>query len=389
MITIKKKENCCGCEACMNICPKGAIALEPDDKGDLYPNVSKKLCVDCHLCEKVCPIISPKVVDNNDKPIAYASWNTDSNERMRSTSGGVFALLAKQILNTEGYVCGVKYEDDFTLNHTIISKASDLPQILKTKYAQSNNNGAYSSIKELLDLNKFVLYCGTPCQVAGLKSFLQKDYDKLLTVELFCHGIINQLIFKKYLKSIEKHFKSKVKSVEFRSKKDGWQKSSTVVQMMNGSEYNKPGTDDEYLMGYLRYNLYIRPSCTKCAFKTFPRHADISIGDLWGIEKIIPEHDNKGASVVLINSEKGQAFFEKITDKLFTKELSLDFVIENNPSLITSYKLGKYSEKFYKNFKKSDFIDLIQKIKYLDNVSSKDNNFLGKIMITKNYLLKK
>ena len=388
MIEIKKKVNCCGCEACGNICPKGAIKFASDDKGDLYPNVSEELCVDCRLCEKVCPIINKPNSVNFDSPRAFAAWNYNSDQRNNSTSGGVFPLLANVVLENGGYVSGVMYEDDFTISHTIISKSCNLHKILKTKYAQSNNNGVYKKVKELLISDNSVLYCGTPCQVAGLKGFLMKDYDKLLTVELFCHGVINQIIFKKYLESIEKHNKSRVKSVEFRNKRNGWDKSSTVVSLANGSEYNK-SNEDEYLMGYLRYNLYIRPSCTDCEFKSFPRQADISIGDLWGVETIMPEHDNKGASAVLINSKKGQAFFEKISDKLFINELSLDFVVENNPSLITSYKLGKYSDKFYKKYKKYDFIKLLQRIKYLDTVSSKDNNFLGKIMITKKYLVKK
>lgn len=388
MIVIKVKENCSGCEACRNICPKRAIDFVPDEKGDMYPSVSKELCINCHLCEKVCPILNEPKNNNNSQPEAYAAWSKSVEERINSTSGGIFPLLANVVLNNGGYVSGVTYGDDLSVNHTIISRNSDLPKLLKTKYAQSNNDGVYSKIKELLDSNNYVLYCGTPCQVAGLKSFLQEDYEKLLTAELFCHGVINQMIFKKYLTSIEKHLNSKAVSVEFRNKNESWAKSSTVFSLENGNEYKRSEAEDEYLMGYLRYNLFIRPSCTDCAFKTFPRQADISLGDLWGIEKLFPEHDDKGASVVLVNSEKGKDYFNKIAEELFIKEISPEFVIKNNPSLVTSYKLGKYSDKFYKKIKSCDFIDLIHKIRFLDTISSKDNNILGKIMITKNYLLK-
>lgn len=388
MIRIKKKENCCGCEACKNICPKGAISFSPDEKGDLYPIGSDDLCVNCHLCEKVCPIVNPIVNQISYEPKAYAAWNNNDDERMKSTSGGVFPLLANIILENGGYVVGVQYEDDYTVSHTVISQNEELKKICKTKYVQSSNNGVYTQIKELLEDNKTVLYSGTPCQVAGLKSFLQKEYENLYTIELFCHGVINQIVFNRYLKSIEKHSKSKITSVEFRNKRNGWSKSATVVSLENGTEYCK-SNEDEYLMGYLRYNLYIRPSCTYCKYKSFPRVADLSLGDLWGIEKLFDNHDNKGASAVIVNSEKGALLFKQIEKGLFIKEISIDFLTENNPSLVQSYILGKYSELFYNKFQKVDFIDLIQKIKYKDTVSSKDNNFLGKIMITKNYLLGK
>lgn len=388
MIRIKKKENCCGCEACKNICPKGAISFSPDEKGDLYPIVSDDLCVNCNLCEKVCPIITPIVNQINYNPKAYAAWNNNVDERMKSTSGGVFPLLANIILENGGYVVGVQYEDDYTVSHTVISQNEELKKICKTKYVQSSNNGVYTQIKELLEDNKTVLYSGTPCQVAGLKSFLQKEYEKLYTIELFCHGVINQIVFNRYLKSIEKHSKSKITSVEFRNKRNGWSKSATVVSLENGTEYCK-SNEDEYLMGYLRYNLYIRPSCTDCKYKSFPRVADLSLGDLWGIEKLFDNHDNKGASAVIVNSEKGALLFKQIEKGLFIKEISIYFLKENNPSLVQSYRIGKYSEYFYRKFQKTDFIDLIQKIKYKDTVSSKDNNFMGKIMITKNYLLGK
>lgn len=388
MIKIKKKEKCCGCEACKNICPKNAITFLPDEKGDMYPCVSKGLCVNCHLCEKVCPIINPIVIPLSYDPKAYAAWNNNVEERMKSTSGGIFPLLANTILENGGHVVGAQYEDDFTVSHIIISQKEELKNIRKTKYVQSNNNGVYTQIKELLDDNKTVLYSGTPCQVAGLKSFLQEEYENLYTVELFCHGVINQIIFNKYLKSIEKHVKSKITSVEFRNKRNGWSKSATVVSLENGTEYCK-SNEDEYLMGYLRYNLYIRPSCTDCKYKSLPRAADLSLGDLWGIEKLFDNHDNKGASAIIVNSPKGDLLFNRIEKSLFTKEISIDFLKENNPSLVQSYRLGKYSELFYNKFQKSDFIGLIQKIKYKDTVSSKDNNFMGKIMITKNYLLGK
>lgn len=388
MIEIKDKKECCGCEACKNICLQNAITFLPDEKGDLYPCVLEDECVNCHLCEKVCPIINPIVNPMIYAPKAYAAWNNNVGERMKSTSGGVFPLLANIILENGGYVVGVQYEDDFTVSHTIISQKEELKNICKTKYVQSSNNGVYTQIKELLDDNKIVLYSGTPCQVAGLKSFLQKEYENLYTVELFCHGVINQIIFNRYLKSVEKHSKSKITSVEFRNKKNGWSKSATVVSLENGTEYCK-SNEDEYLMGYLRYNLYIRPSCTDCKYKSFPRVADLSLGDLWGIEKLFDNHDDKGASSIIVNSPKGELLFNRIKKSLFTKEITIDFLTENNPSLVQSYRLGKYSEYFYKKFQKADFIDLIQKIKYKDTVSSKDNNILGKIMITKNYLLMK
>lgn len=364
MINITDKTQCTGCSACVNICTKNAIKLNNDTQGFPYPVVDKKSCVNCNLCDNVCPILNMQENLNYVDPLVYASWNKDENIRIESTSGGVFSALASKFLIEGGVVLGAQYTDDFTIEHTIIDDISHLSKIRQSKYAQSELGVIFRQIKKLLTTGKRVMFCGSPCQVAGLKSYLKKDYESLFLVDFICRGIISQKVYKKYLSSVEKHTNSKITKVHFKNKDFGWNLFSTKLYLENNSTYHKDRYTDEYMMGYLKHNLYLRPCCHECKFKTLPRVADITMGDFWGIaNKDASLDSNKGTSVVLINSKKGEAFFDGVKDTYLESFVCrLDDVVAGNSCLFNVASKGKYRDYFFKKFDKTDFIELIHKI---------------------------
>ena len=364
MIDIKDKTQCTACSACINICPKGAINFQKDNEGYAYPVVDKNKCVNCNLCDKICPLKNELDNKNYEEPYVYASWNKDEEIRIESTSGGVFSALATDFLNNNGIVVGAEYTDDFTIKHTFINSLEHLKKIRQSKYAQSELGDVFSEIKRLLMNNEKVMFCGTPCQVAGLKSYLRKEYDNLLLVDFICRGIISQKVYKKYLSSVEQHKNAKIVKVHFKNKDFGWNRFSTKLSLNSDETYHKDRYNDEYMVGYLKHNLYIRPSCHECKFKSMPRVADITLGDFWGIAKKDPSLDNdKGTSVVLVNSKKGENYFNAIKDNyLISNERKLEDVIAGNSCLFNVAPEGKYRDYFFKKFEKTDFIDLVHKI---------------------------
>lgn len=332
MISINDKANCTGCGACYSICPKKAITLKEDFSGFKYPTVNVDKCVNCNLCEKVCPEINTVCTDNSyAEPIVKAAWNLDNDIRVKSTSGGVFSAIAEKFISNGGYIVAAEFVENFRIQHTIISDKKDINKLRQTKYAQSELSDLFVKIKKLLYEDNYVMFVGTPCQVD-------------------------------YLKSVERHTKSKITEVQFRNKDLGWNSSTTKISLEDGSFYRKERWLDEYMIGYLKHNLYLRPCCYECNFKEMPRVSDISLGDYWGFDKYYDVSDDNGVSVVLLNSSKGQSFFEKISDKLFSMDTPLEQIIKENPCLVTPVAKGKYSDAFYKKFGKTDFIDLIHKI---------------------------
>ncbi len=371
MINITDKTKCTGCSACGNVCPKSAIVFRDDRAGYRYPVVDKDKCVGCSLCEKVCPIITPvDIEDNYKEPVVKAAWNLDEEIRINSTSGGVFSAIADRFIDNGGFVIGAEYTEDFGIRHIVISDKDKIKQIRQSKYAQSELGDIFKTIKKLLDAGDKVLFCGSPCQVAGLKNYLKKDYQNLLLVDFICRGIISQKIYKKYLESVERHCKSKITKVHFKNKDFGWNRFSTKLSLANGEEYHKDRYHDEYMVGYLKYNLYLRPCCHNCQFKSLPRIADISLGDFWGIADSDKTLDNDyGTSVVIINSEKGLSYFAGLSDMLFSTDSTIEQVVKGNSCLLNIAHKGEYSDYFYKHFEKKDFIDLIHLIEKKDYFS--------------------
>lgn len=356
-----EKNICTGCGVCANICPKNAISMVEDECGFKYPVIDKDKCINCGLCKRTCPLSSPK--DNNkfSEPKAFAGWSKDSDNRFISTSGGLFTEIAKSIINDDGFVIGAKYNDDLLVEHAIIDNVIDLEKIRQSKYLQSNTNDIFIKTKKLLDDNKKVAFCGSPCQIAGLYNFLRKEYDNLLTIEFICRGMNSPKAYKSWLSEIEKVENKKVVKVWFKYKVNGWNTSPrcTRVDFSDGSFKVYDGKENLYMSGYLGPNLYIRPSCGNCHFNGLPRQADITLADFWGIEKELD--DDKGTSLILTNSEKGEKIIEKISDNLVINQRKLSEIYEGNVCFSNSVEINKKSEEFLKSLNDENFSQQIKK----------------------------
>lgn len=356
-------ERCTGCSACINCCPKQAVTLVPNSEGFWYPNVSEKKCVQCNLCINACPILEPKQNLNFPEPIIYAAWNKDDNVRIQSTSGGIFSALAKIFIQGGGCVIGARYCDDFAIAHYIIEREEDIHLLRQSKYAQSDLQDIFKEIQRKLKSKQKVLFCGTPCQSAGLQSFLSKKYSNLYTCDFICRGVISPKVYRKFLSDMSRKKGSALKTVQFKNKDYGWNRFSTKLGFQNETIYQEDRDHDFYMRGYLKHNLYLRPSCHNCKFKSFPRVSDLSLGDFWGIGNYQKELDsNKGTSVVLINSEKGKELFSCMEDMLVCSERTLSEVVAGNSCVLHSAPVGEFRTYFFEYMDKMPFDKLIEKI---------------------------
>jgi len=300
VINIEDKSMCSGCHACYNKCPKNAIKMVEDENGFKFPVVDESLCINCGLCNKACPIINKQNIDN--QPKIYACYNKDENIRAKSSSGGIFTLIATEILNRGGVVFGASFNDDFSLSHQYIESVDQLDKLRTSKYFQSTIGDTYKKVKEFLKEDRYVLYTGTPCQIEGLKSYLGEDYEKLYTQDIVCHGVPSPKVWKKYMDYRAMIDKKTPKKINFRDKKqEGWHLFSLSFQYEDG-EYAKNQKEDIYMRAFLK-DVCLRDSCYKCSFRKEHRVSDITLADCWGIRNIKPElDDNKGISLIKVSS---------------------------------------------------------------------------------------
>ena len=304
------KSECCGCTACQQICPVQCIVMTSDEEGFLYPKINEGQCIGCQKCEAVCPIQTPPLVKG--KTQTYVGYAQNEKIRRRSSSGGIFSLAAEYVLKRGGAVFGAAFDDALAVHHICVESEEDLDKLRGSKYVQSSLENTYAQAEEYLIDGRWVLFSGTACQIAGLKNYLGKEYDRLLTIDVLCHGVPSPKIWKLYLEDQERKYNSKIISIQFRDKKLGWKRYSIRIQFENGREYAVPFTKDKFMNLFLG-NIDLRPSCYDCRFKAFPRPSDMTIGDCWGIEHHLPElDDDKGASVIVVHTEKGQAVLNEI-----------------------------------------------------------------------------
>lgn len=363
---VTHRSKCTGCMACVNCCPTSAIEVVESKEGFLYTKINEEKCIKCGLCKKICPI-NKKYNEQYKNVEFYAAFNKNEEDRIKSSSGGIMSLLAKNILQKQGIVYGVTLEDK-KVKHISIDDIKDLPKIMGSKYVQSEIGDTYRKLKDDLEQNKQVLFTGTPCQIEGLKSYLNKEYDNLLCVSIICHGVPSPKIFEKYINEKEINEKKKIENINFRYKKDGWHDFSVVYEYKNDKNII-PFTSDIYMNAFLS-NLILRESCYNCQMRYENKNtADIIIGDYWGIENIFPEmDDNKGISAIIINSEKGQELFEEIKNDLNYKITNLQDIIKANPCLMKSTKYTKKRDEFFKMIENNEIITTIEALKYREEI---------------------
>lgn len=358
MLEIKDKSKCCGCTACENKCPQNAIKMIEDETGFKYPVVEEKKCIKCGLCEKVCPIVNNKKIENS--PVAYACINKNDEVRKESSSGGIFSLIADWILEQKGIVFGAAFDEKFELCHIYVERKEELYKLRTSKYFQSYINDSYKKAKAFLNMGKLVLFTGTPCQIEGLKTYLNKEYENLYTQDIICHGVPSPKVWRKYKEFRKRKDGKTPKSINFRNKDKGWNTFSLKFEYDN-TEYSKTQNEDIFMKAFLN-DLCLRASCYNCSFKKYNRLSDITLADFWGIQNIDRNmDDDKGTSLVIVNSDKGQQLFEKIKNNCIVKDVDLDKSIEYNPSFIKSVKYNRNRDKFFEKIDDMEFDELVNK----------------------------
>lgn len=334
MLEIKNKCQCSGCSACFNACPKNCVEMKEDGEGFLYPCIDKTKCINCGLCVRSCPIL------NKQKPKqevfrTFACINKDETIRLKSSSGGVFSALAEHVLEQNGVVFGAGFDKDFMVCHQHITSKDQLDVLRTSKYVQSSIGDSFKKAKQFLDEGKLVLFSGTACQIAGLKSFLKKDYPLLVTQDLICHGAPSPLVWRKYVELKSKEKGLKISNICFRDKSSGWKTYSVAMNFEdseNSTTYKKCFKNEPYMNMFI-FNKILRPSCHNCSFKGTARLADITLADFWGsgFKKYAPHmNDNKGCSLVIAHSQKGQELLDALSDKLDCVEVPPTAALRGN-----------------------------------------------------------
>lgn len=358
MIKIEDKSKCCGCYGCYNICPKDAIEMKSDEKGFKYPVVNKEKCVNCHLCEKVCPILNK--VKSENKPVSYAAYNKNDEVRFRSSSGGIFSLLAEYVLDNNGVVYGAAFNSDWQVEHIRVDNKTDLEKLRTSKYVQSSIKDTYKLAKQDLNNGLKVLFTGTPCQINGLLEYLKKEYSNLYTQDIICHGVPSPKVWNKYLEYRRQLDYDSPKQINFRHKGKGWNSYSLLLKYNNG-EYKVNHYKDLFMQAFLR-DACLRDSCYECSFKDTYRKTDITLADFWGVKNVVPEFDDdKGISLVIVNTEKGRELFNYIKSKIVWKETDFEESIKYNSAMYCSAIKPKGRDKFFENLENMTFDKLVDK----------------------------
>ena len=388
MIDIRDKSQCCGCEACVQRCPKHCIALVEDAEGFLYPKVDASVCVDCGLCEKVCPVINQS--DEQQPQAVYAAINPDSDVRQSSSSGGIFSALADAVLSQGGVVFGVCWDKDWRLVFDYAETLDDLYRFRGSKYLQAHVGDAYIKAEKFLKLGRQVLFSGTACQIAGLKKYLRRDYNNLLAVDVICHGAPSPKVWKKYLdeqlESIEQERGSsyQIESINFRDKTVGWKNYNFSIGLKKADgkvEYfTQPSSQNIFMRGFLR-DFYLRPSCYFCPAKSGKSGSDITLGDFWGINQLKPEiDDDRGVSAVMVNTARGASWYNSLSLDQYL--MTYTDVCRYNSALVRSVACPPQRAKFFALYGKQpfmSFVDDLCRIPFCRRVANKIKSILRRI----------
>lgn len=361
MIDISEKNMCCGCAACVGICPKDCIKMKEDEEGFQYPSIDKSKCIECGACEKVCPVLNYA----EKKPFeqkGYVVQHKNPSVLRESTSGGAFTAIAKYTLNRGGVVFGIELTDDLTAKRTYIEKESELYRFRSSKYVQNCEEGVHRQVKAFLKEGRCVCFSGTPCQTEGLRNYLGKDYENLILVDVVCHAVQSPLIFRKYIEYQEQKTGSKVKTVKFRDKHYGYKYSTlNLITDKNQGSYHQGVESDPWLRAFFS-NICDRPSCHNCRFRSRYRKSDITIWDCFNAGRFSKELDNdKGATRVLIHTKKGETVFNEVCSELNYAEADPEALVSTVKEMKESPKPNERRTAFFQDAGSLDSRELFEK----------------------------
>ena len=352
-------DKCCGCTACMSVCPKQCISMEVDSEGFLYPVVDQSLCIDCEACVRTCPFHHP--AESHKPEEVFAAINTNEGIRMESSSGGVFTIMAEKVINDGGVVFGAKYTADWQVEIVPAETIDELAAFRGSKYLQARMGNSLQQCKQFLRDGRKVLFSGTPCQIAGLKHYLRKDFDNLIAVDFVCHGVPSPKVWGRYLSEVTNAGRKAIRDIKFRDKPQGWKRFNFTLDYEESeksysiSSYNG---DNHYMRAFLS-DMILRPSCYNCQAKSGRSQSDITIGDFWGIETVLPSmDDDKGTSLVLVHTEKGKQIFADAQVK--TEVVAYEDAFAHNPAIEHSARAHDHRQGFFKRLDQAP--DLLQLI---------------------------
>lgn len=347
MINITEKKNCSGCTACVSSCPKNCIKMKMDEEGFFYPDINSKECVDCGLCSAVCPIQNP-VAEKETPQKAYILQYKDEIIRKDSTAGGAFTAIAAVVIKKGGVVFGAAYDENFHVRHEYVETIEEIGKFRNSKYVQSDLGDCFRQAKKFLEDDRWVCFSGTPCQIEGLKSFLRKPYEKLVLVDVVCHGVPSPLIWEKYLE-YQGLKEDKPENIRFRDKYYGY-KYSTMSIIRDGKNIYHAGSQLDPMLRAFLSGICDRPACYDCMFKKRYRVSDITIWDGHSVSEFDKKmDDDRGTTNLLCHSEKGNDIFQQMTQFIKYKEVSPNDIIKGSKKMFSSVEMNKKRNKFFED----------------------------------------
>lgn len=355
MTVIDDKHNCCGCSSCVQACPQSCISLQADQEGFLYPATDTARCISCNICEKVCPMTGHVV--NRLPEQSYVTYSTKDSVRNCGSSGGMFQTIAEYVVRTGGIVFGARFDEQWNVVHDCSDNIEGIKAFCGSKYMQSRIGQCFRQAKAFLEEGREVLFTGTPCQIHGLKKYLRKEYDNLLTIDFVCHGVPSPAVWQSYLEYTAANSnvaKEQVSSVSFRDKRTGWKQYSLTIGNNGRIISSKTFRKDSYMQLFL-HDLTLRPSCYSCRFKNGTNVSDITLGDFWGVTDICPEIDDDcGLSITLANSSKGCRIISEL-DSAIVRPMTFQECIHKNPSFVRPAQESPDRDSFWNCFRQKGY----------------------------------
>lgn len=343
---------CYGCGACFSVCPVEAIRMVEDKKGFLVPAVDEEKCISCERCRNICPA-NQEFENKTTIQCVYSAWTADKHIRRESSSGGAFSLFAAAILNASEGNCvfGAGFDHNWKVVHQCVRRIDEISKLRGSKYVQSDIGNTFKEVKTELEAGHEVLFTGTPCQVAGLLSYLGREYSNLYTIDILCHGVPSPSVFEKYLNFIKRQNSDKITGIHFRYKRPSWSIFSMHISFSDHKAYIASKYKDPYLIGFLS-DLYLRDCCHECKYASGHRIGDITIADFWGYQSYEKEskNDQKGVSMVAVNTDKGKLLFDRIGAWGYRQEQTIDYAQKKNPGFKKPYEKNKRTDLFWNDY---------------------------------------